>query len=60
MIAGYLFLIWSRRHWLSCLLPGVLLLEYFWSTSLGLIPPNHSPYRSAGLTFAVLSLIVFT
>ncbi len=58
MIAGYLFLIWSRRHWLSCLLPGVLLLEYFWSTSLGLIPPNHSPYRSAGLTFAVLNLIV--
>ena len=58
MIAGYLFLIWSRGHWLSCLLPGVLLLEYFWSTSLGLIPPNHSPYRSAGLTIAVLSLMV--
>ena len=58
MIAGYLFLIWSGRHWVSCLLPVVLLLEYFWSASLGLIPPNHSPYRSAGLTIAVLSLMV--
>jgi hypothetical protein len=54
IIAGYLFLIWSRGRWLCCLLPVVLLLEYYWSASLGLLPPNHSPYRTAGLTMAML------
>ena len=58
MVAAYLFLIWSRGHWLCCLLPAVLLLEYYWSASLGLLPPNHSPYRSAGLTIAVVGLMV--
>ena len=31
IIVGYLFLIWSRGRWLCCLLPVVLLLEFFWS-----------------------------
>jgi hypothetical protein len=57
IIAGYLFLVWSRGRWLSCLLPVVLLLEYYWSTALGLIPPNHSPFRSAGLPLAAFCLV---
>jgi hypothetical protein len=58
IVAGYLFLIWSRGRWLCCLLPVVLLLEYYWSASLGLLPPNHSPYRTAGLTMAMFCPMV--
>ena len=58
IVAAYLFMIWSRGHWLACLLPIALLLEYHWSASLGLLPPNHSPYRTAGLTMALLCPMV--
>jgi hypothetical protein len=54
--AGYLFVIWSRGHWLSCVLPIVLLLEYYWSATDGLAAPNHSPLRTAGLTMAMLGM----
>jgi hypothetical protein len=56
--AGYLFLIWSRGRWLCCLLPVALLLEFFWSASSALCRPNHSPYRTAGLTMAILCPMV--
>jgi hypothetical protein len=58
MIAGYLFLIWSRGHWVACILPAMLLLQYYWSGTTGLVPPNHSPFRTAGLTIAMLSLML--
>jgi hypothetical protein len=53
----YLFARWSRLHWASCLLPIALLLPYYWSASIGLHHPNHSPYRTAGITIALVSLM---
>src|SRR5262249_29169120 len=55
----YLFSRWSRAHWTSCVLPTMLLLPYFWSASIGLHHPNHSPYRTAGITIALAPLMAF-
>ena len=55
--ALYLFSRWSRSHWPSCVLPTVLMLWFFWSASIGLHHPNHSPFRTAGIAITLTALM---
>jgi len=51
-----LFGMWSRWRWLTCVLPVLLLVPFYWSGTNALCAPNHGPWRMMGslLMLAVL------
>ena len=54
--AMYLYWRWSDRRMLLCVIPTLFLIKWFYSSSNIIIPMNHSPIRTAGITFAILGL----
>jgi len=54
--AMYLYWRWSNRRILLCVIPTLFLIKWFYSSSNIIIPMNHSPIRTAGLTFAIFVL----
>lgn len=54
--AMYLYWRSSGRRALLCIVPILFLIKWFYSSSNIIIPMNHSPIRTAGITFAILSL----
>jgi len=55
----FLFWKWGGKNWIY-MIPAVLfMLPWHYSTDGVLIPINHSPIRTFGITFAILFLMVF-
>ena len=46
----------SGRRMLVCFIPMLFLVKWYYSSSNIIIPMNHSPIRTAGLTFAIFVL----
>lgn len=55
-IAILLYWRWSGRRWIVCIIPTLFLIKWFYSSSHILVPINHSPIRTAGITLAIFCL----
>ncbi len=56
--AMHLYWRWSNRRILLCVIPTLFLIKWFYSSSNIIIPMNHSPIRTAGLTLAIFVLFL--